>query len=124
MGLFGNKSAKPADRLEQLAAKPLRMVNVDLETDENGAGRLRVPLTPGRFKWLYSPPPGATKTFELDALGVTVWRLCDGKNSIRQIIRKLSKQYNLNERETEQATIAFLRMLTRKGLIGVLRDES
>ena len=59
------------------------------------------------------------KTFELDELGKFVWDACDAKTSVRQIIRKLAKRYNLNDREAEVATVAFLKTLTSKGLIGM-----
>jgi hypothetical protein len=59
------------------------------------------------------------KTFELDELGKFVWDACDGKTAVRQIIRRLAERYNLNQREAEVATVAFLQTLTRKGLIGM-----
>ena len=64
-------------------------------------------------------PAGATKTFELDPLGLFVWQACDGKTPVRQVIKRLARHYNLNEREAEVSTLAFLRTLMRKGLIGI-----
>ncbi|MEO6435978.1 MAG: PqqD family protein, partial [Tepidisphaeraceae bacterium] len=64
-------------------------------------------------------PEWATKTFELDELGKFVWDACDGETTVAQLIRRLAKQYNLNEREAEVATLAFLNTLARRGLIGV-----
>jgi hypothetical protein len=67
---------------------------------------------------VFRVPPGATKTFELDAIGVFVWRHCDGRHTVQQIIRKLATEYRLNLREAEVPTIKFLHTLARKGLIG------
>jgi hypothetical protein len=64
-------------------------------------------------------PPGATKTFEFDAIGVFVWNHCDGRTSVQQIIRKLAAEYRLNLREAEVPTVQFLQTLARKGLIGM-----
>jgi hypothetical protein len=63
------------------------------------------------------------KTFELDELGKFVWDTCDGKTAVRQIIRRLADRYNLNDREAEVATVAFLRTLTRKGLVGMAIEQ-
>jgi len=80
-----------------------------------------VPVRPTRWaSMLLRVPGGMKKTFELDKLGKFVWDECDGKTSVRQIIRRLARRYNLNEREAEVATVAFLHTLTRKGLIGMV----
>lgn len=125
MGLLRRR--KPSVTRDQaLAARPRRLVEaaMQLREDDRG-GALRVPLAPPRWgAWLFRVPQGATKTYEFDAIGVFVWNLCDGKNTVQHMIRKLAKEYNLNLREAEIATIQFLQMLARKGLIGLkIQDE-
>lgn len=109
------KSAKPRmTRQQQLASRPLRLVDGQM-TD----GRLTVKIQSRRWSsWLLRLPKGATKTFEFDAIGQMVWSLCDGKNSVQQIARKLAKTYNVSEREAQVATEKFLTMLAKKGLVG------
>lgn len=105
---------------QQLAARPVHLVRGELDRQDGGSAKLNVPLKPARWnRWVFRIPQGTIKTFELDALGVLVWDLCDGHNSVQQIIRKLAKRYNLNLREAQVPTIKFLQMLTRKGLIGM-----
>ena len=107
-------------RDDALRAKPRRLVEVELEPDDVGGGRLKVPLSPpGWGRWVSRAPAGATKTFELDAIGAFVWRHCDGRYTVQQIIRKLAAEYRLNLREAEVPTVQFLRTLARKGLIGL-----
>ena len=102
-----------------LRARPRRLVDAELEPTDNGA-KLKVQLAPPRWgRWIFCLPPGATKTFELDAIGVSVWNRCDGKHTVRQIIRKLAAEYRLNLREAEVPTVQFLQTLARKGLIGL-----
>lgn len=112
---------KPSLTHEQaLLARPVRAEDAKLESLENGGARLKLPMRPPRFgAWLFRVPEGATKTFELDAVGVFVWNCCNGKNSVKQIIQKLSKNYDLNLREAEVSSLAFLQMLAKKGLIGL-----
>src|SRR5262245_289387 len=102
--LFGRK-AKTITRHEQLASRPLTRDDATLEKSDDG-GRVKVPLR--SRGWLFRVPPGTTKTFELDAMGLLVWDACDGKTSVQQIIRKLSKRYNLSLREAEVSTLTFL----------------
>lgn len=116
---FGTKKTS-VTRHEAMAAKPLRMVSCQLEETADGGGKLKVPLKQGGFLGKFMRlPEGATKTFELDSLGVFVWNSCDGKTSVQQIIRRLAKDQQLTEREVEVATVRFLQTLVRKGLVGM-----
>ncbi len=115
---FQNKS-KPTPT-EALAAKPLRLSDAEPREHAPGQWRLTVPLKPAGWAARFlRVPANVTKTFELDELGKLVWDACDGRTSVRQVIRKLAGRYHLNEREAEVATLAFLRTLMRKGLIGI-----
>jgi hypothetical protein len=106
-------------RGDALAARPVR-AEASISRDESGGAKVKVELKGPRWGgWLFKMPAGATKTYELDELGLFVWDACDGKTSVQQVIRKLAKQYNLNLREAEVATVKFLQMLTSKGLIGI-----
>ena len=107
-------------KTQMLAARPTRLVEAEPVAADDGAWRLTIPLaTPGWAGWILRVPAGATKTFELDALGKFVWDACDGRSSVRQVIARLAKRYNLNEREAEVATVAFLQTLVKKGIIGM-----
>ena len=120
MGLFTPKKDDTISAQQALAARPMRLVDADVEEANDGGARLKVRLRhSGVGRWLLRMPEGSTKTFELDPMGLLVWNSCDGKTSVQQIIRKLAKQYNLNLREAEVPTKVFLRTLTRKGLIGI-----
>jgi hypothetical protein len=109
------KPAKPRmTRQQQLASRPLRLVEGDIVD-----GRLTVRITQPRWTgWLLRLPKDATKTFEFDLLGQMVWSMCDGRNSVQQISRKLARTYNVSEREAQVATEKFLTTLARKGLVG------
>jgi hypothetical protein len=98
----------------------VQLVKAELTETEDGGARLKVPLLRTRWSSTFlRVPDGATKTFELDPIGLFVWKACDGKTSVQQIIRKLSKEHKLTLREVEVSTIMFLQTLARKGLIGL-----
>ena len=105
---------------QMLSAKPLRLSEAQPQQISDSKFHVTVELQPTRLaRWLMRMPAGATKTFELDPLGLFVWQACDGKTPVRQVIKRLARHYNLNEREAEVATVAFLHTLTRKGLLGM-----
>lgn len=111
-------------REQSLAMKPVRLVAGDLTVDGEGHGKLTVPIQPTRIaRWLVRDAEGRRKTFELDPVGVYVWNQIDGKTSVEQLIRRIAKQYNLELRQAEASTTAFLKTLMQKGLIGIPLDE-
>ena len=111
----------PATKSDMLAARPVRADGATVKSTGPGKWEVTVSLEPTRWVKLLlrAPRAGMRKTFELDELGKFVWDACDGKTAVRRIIRKLADRYNLNQREAEVATVAFLQMLTRKGLVGI-----
>ena len=60
------------------------------------------------------------KKIVLDNIGSYVWELCNGKNSVNDIISGLMEKYKLRRIEAEKSLILFLQMLSRKTLIGFL----
>lgn len=103
-----------ATTADSSARKPMRSSQTTLERRADGTARVQVPLKGGWFI-----RPGATRTFELDEIGLLVWDSCDGHNSLQQITRAVADRYRLNLREAEVATMKFLETLARKGLIGM-----
>ncbi len=107
-------------RAQQLSAKPVRLVAAELQPIDSGGAKITVPLRPRRVhRLLLRFPENATKTFELDSVGVYVWQICDGKTSVQSLIIKVSKHLKISPREAEVATMTFLQTLMKKGLIGL-----
>lgn len=114
------KKKNSISRQEAMAAKPVQMVKCQMEPTKDGGGKLKVPLKQsGWVGKVFRIPDGTMKTFELDSLGRFVWDSCDGKTSVQQIIRSLAREQSLTQREVEVATVRFLQMLVRKGLVGM-----
>jgi hypothetical protein len=64
-------------------------------------------------------PDTTTRTFELDERGKRVFDACDGETSIDQIIGRLSEELNVERGAFEAATLKFLEMMLRRGMIVV-----
>jgi hypothetical protein len=118
MMLFGPKRTD-LSRQDALSVKPVQLVQARFAATDDGGAKLTVRLkSTGWSTWLMRLPEGATKTFELDELGVFIWNSCDGKTSVQQMIRRLARERKLTLREVEVATLQFLQTLIRKGLVG------
>jgi hypothetical protein len=116
---------KPLISTQQaLAARPVRLAEATLTPRADGGADLKIPMRPSRWAGLFfKMPTGATRTFELDALGLFVWNACDGKTSVQQIIRKFAARHQLNLREAQVPTVRFLQMLVKKGLIAMALER-
>ena len=118
------RSHRPTSPAQQLSARPVRLAMGEMSAVREGAWRLTVPLRTARWAvWLLRLPPEANKTFEFDDLGHFVWSACNGKTSVKQVIRRLARRYDLGERQAEVSTLKFLRMLASRGLIAVEVDR-
>ncbi|MFT3785207.1 MAG: PqqD family protein [Tepidisphaeraceae bacterium] len=123
--IFSKKKPKSPefDRAAALASKPVRTVEAELKPDDAGGGKLVVKLK--NRKWgIFRLPEGATKTFELDEVGVFVWNSLDGKTTVEKLLRSVGTKYKLDLRQAEASTIAFLQTLMKKGLVGLTKDEN
>ncbi|MCE9592245.1 MAG: PqqD family protein [Planctomycetes bacterium] len=110
-------------RDQAMNAKPVAARVVAREPLPGGGERIKVPFHPsGVYKWLLRVPETATKRFDLDPMGVEVLAMCDGQKSVRYIAQRFAKTHSLNPHEAEQAVVAFIQMMMRKGIVSVVVD--
>lgn len=114
-------SMKPKlDRAGAMAVKPVKAVDVEMEDLPDGGGKLHVKVRPPRVaRWLIGSTQLRDKTFEFDRFGRFVWDQIDGRTAVSTIIRRLSEQMQLNLRVAETSTVAFLKLLVRRGLVAM-----
>ena len=105
-------------------ARPIAVRTLGREALPRGGVRLTIELRPrGVQKWLLRVPEGTTRRIELDAIGIEVFDMCDGKTAIRQITRRFAKQYKVDPQEAEIAVTTFIRQMMRKGLVSMVIDK-
>jgi len=66
-----------------------------------------------------NPEKSFTRKIQLDSLGIDVWKLINGKNNVRAIVKKFADIHRLNYKEAELSVTLFLRSMGEKGLIGI-----
>jgi hypothetical protein len=58
------------------------------------------------------------KKIQLDKLGKFTFELCDGNNTVKQIIKKFQETFKLTATETETAVTKYLTLLNTRHIIG------
>ncbi len=108
-------------REDVFSAYPLRNQLVTWEEEPSGEISLVIPQK--QKVWirivakLFNIPD--KRVIVLDEVGAFVWKLCDGKNTIDIVIRRLRNEYSLTRKEAETSLLTYLRQLAKKGLIGI-----
>jgi hypothetical protein len=107
-----------------LSSRPAR--NDALKWEENDDGEVQIRVTRQdswkiRFlsRMFYIPKE---RKITLDELGTEVWTLCNGKNTVAQMIEALSKKYQLNRKEAEVSLLNYLKTLGQKRFVGFVLE--
>ena len=108
-----------------LTLTPVKNIESSEVTLNSGVVVIRYPVTmrPWMAKWIQrfkgpSPQIGSRK-LQLDNLGTEVWKMIDGKRTVRDIVDAFAETHQLEDREAEMAVTQFLRDLGKRGLIGL-----
>jgi len=108
-------------RSDLLAAVPVRHPGAKEQEAKNDALRLAVPLPRSRVaRWLtLGNNQPVTRQFELDERGAAVWRMIDGRMTVRAMIESFAKTHRLNLREAEVAMLSYLRTLSSRSIVAI-----
>ncbi len=114
---------KPVERGELLEAVPRRVPDAKERVVGGGAIEVSIPVRRSRLgRWLaMGDDRPVVRRFELDALGASVWRMMDGRTSVRAMIERFAETHQLNLREAEVAMLTYLRTLAARGMMALER---
>jgi hypothetical protein len=103
-----------------LASRPMR--NESLEWENNDEGEVEIHIARQETwkvrllsKLFYIPKK---RKITLDEVGSEVWQLCNGRNSVGDMIEKMSEKYQLNRKEAEVSLLQYLKTLGEKRFVG------
>lgn len=87
-------------------------------------GGARITIRRRRPGWLAPPVswlirPALTATIELDALGATLWRDCDGRRNVEMIVVEFAQRHALTFHEARSAVTGYLKGLVQRGALAV-----
>lgn len=107
-----------------LASRPTR--NDSLRWENNDAGEVQVFIErqdTWRVKLLsrvfYIPKE---RKITLDEVGSEVWQMCNGRNSVGDMIEELADKYQLNRKEAEVSLLQYLKTLGQKRFVGFVLE--
>jgi len=115
-------SQMPLSRDQAFEARPVRNPRLKWRLNEEENVEVVIP----RGKDLFSRAMGflffvpESRPVILDEVGTRVWHLCNGENTVDQIIRVLCEEYRLSRREVEASLTEYLRTLGKRGMVGFL----
>jgi hypothetical protein len=112
------------DREDALDCTPVKHGDAREERSADGALLLCYPVTvrpwfAGLARRLGAPPAPRTARLQLDAMGTEVWRMVDGRTSLREIAARFAERHRVGRREAQTAVAQFVRELGRRGLVGL-----
>lgn len=128
--MFRRKSSKTLKGIQVsqedfLKARPVRNPELDWSEDSK---RIRITL-PRKKSFVRNTlarilPSAREKRIVLDEQGSFIWKLCDGKASIRTIAESLNAEYNMPVSRAEAALDVYFVQLSKKGLVGFILPTS
>jgi len=63
--------------------------------------------------------PKKGEFFSLNKTGTRIFKLINGKNDVKTIIKRISKDFNLKEEKAEKDVIEFLNQLRKKNILKI-----
>jgi len=123
--LGGRAKEKPKKlaRSVALAGRPRRLPFLRRQETDDGRTRVTVRLRrAGWTRWLGGSEQ-IERIFVLDALGREVYDACDGKSSVKRIVRAFAERHDISIAEAEISVTTFLRTMMNKGLVAIVIDQ-
>lgn len=108
-------------REQVMGSRPLRNSLLEWATTEDGKVVITIPRRQDAVGRLASMLFHVPKTRQLvldDEVGSSVWQICDGEHSLKQIVDFLCVKYKLTRKEAEVSVTEFLRQLGKRRLVG------
>ncbi len=99
-----------------MSSKPKQAPAVFARPRDDGGLEVRIELEASGMGRLVGGS-GFERTFQLDPLGREVYEACDGRRTVKGIVRKFASSNKLSQAEAELSVTTFLQMLSSKGLI-------
>ena len=113
------RTMKELSREQAMDAVPLKLEIARTETLADGGLRLTVNLARPKWHRWFGGKGDIQRSFELDEMGADVYNACDGKCSVKTLIRRFAADHNLALAEAEMSVTQFLHMLMARGLVGM-----
>lgn len=120
LGVGGQKPQLTRD--QAFEARPVRNPSLKWRVNDEECVEVIIPRRQDRagrvMGWVFAVPE--SRPVLLDEVGTFIWNLCDGENTVADLIQALCDEYKLGRREVEVSLTEYLRMLGKRGMIAFL----
>ena len=123
MGLFSKPKPRIQKRRQTLASVPAMHPSARLAPVDDGAIEVRLALPRGIHFFDRFRPPTVEKRHLLDEFGAFVVRQIDGRRNVNAIVDRFVEAFPMSLREAELAVVAFIYMLTQRGVLTINAAE-
>jgi hypothetical protein len=107
-----------------MSAKPTKLPVIKREEPEEGKTNITVEYPAPTLVRLFSSRKTFRKTYSLDKFGVEVYDACDGKTTVKKLVRNFAADHDLSQAEAEMSVGTFLKTLITRGLIAMELDRN
>lgn len=114
--------ASTAARNAALQARPLQSPPVRTE-EKDGKYYVTIRFMRPRWQRVLGADETCERAFGLDAYGRIVYESCDGKRTVKQIVKHFAGKVHVSLPEAELAVTKFMQTLMKKGLILMEMDR-
>jgi hypothetical protein len=73
------------------------------------------------FSWIIRPPK--ERLAVLDGVGASIWRACDGTQTVEVMVRKFAVKHRLSFHESRVSVTSYLSSLLQRGALAVAVDD-
>jgi len=108
-----------------LSSRPVRNPELKIEPTEKGGLKVYLKRSTAWWVWVLAVlfPIPRERMVELDEVGKQVWELCDGKNTLQDMIEIFRREHKLTRAEAEWSLRTYLRDLGKRGMVAFLVEE-
>jgi hypothetical protein len=124
--LKGKSSGLEVTAQDMLKITPIRNPLVEVKEYDSGEIGLILKAVPTKRRGIISrffPFPTGRKIV-LDEMGTHFWKLCDGKNRVKDIVAEFQKAYQMSELEARVSCSLFIESLSKRQLVGFILPHS
>lgn len=110
------------DREQALNARPVPLTVLKTEELDDGSLRVTVRYNATRLQRFFGAPREYERPYTLDVLGRTVYELCDGQRTVKDVIRAFAREHQVARAEAAVAITQYMKTLVGKGLVAMAVD--
>jgi hypothetical protein len=106
-----------------MSAKPTKLPVIKREDVDENKAQITVEYPSPTMVRLLSRRKTFRKTYSLDKFGIEVYDACDGRTTVKKLVRNFAAEHDLSLSEAEMSVGTFLKTLITRGLIAMQLDK-